>query len=151
MCNLYSSKDLLSSENNSTYSHYCQKSWQQKWVHPKCSGLKTNQSRRSWVRNNLWRVNHLLPLHLEVYFDQPKTYNERFLEAFEDHFESRKFDEFTVNKKICAPKLTPFLPSFLPSPPHNRCFNSHITSDTPKFSHGHMTSHECLHGSYTKW
>ncbi len=35
MCNLYSSKDLLSSENNSTYSHYCQKSWQQNWVHPK--------------------------------------------------------------------------------------------------------------------
>ncbi len=29
MCNLYSSKDLRSSENNSTYSHYCQKSWQQ--------------------------------------------------------------------------------------------------------------------------
>ncbi len=26
MCNLYSSNDLLSSENNSTYSHYCQKS-----------------------------------------------------------------------------------------------------------------------------
>ncbi len=25
MCNLYSSKDLLSSETNSTYSHYCQK------------------------------------------------------------------------------------------------------------------------------
>ncbi len=25
MCTLYSSKDLLSSENNSTYSHYCQK------------------------------------------------------------------------------------------------------------------------------
>ncbi len=25
MCNLYSSKDLLSSEYNSAYSHYCQK------------------------------------------------------------------------------------------------------------------------------
>ncbi len=35
MCNLYSSKDLLFSENKSTYSHYCQKSWQQNWVHPK--------------------------------------------------------------------------------------------------------------------
>ncbi len=38
-----------------------------------CSGLKTNQSRRSWVRNNLWRVNHPLHLHLEVYFDRPKN------------------------------------------------------------------------------
>ncbi len=35
MCNLYSSKDLLFSENKSTYSHYCQKSWQQNGVHPK--------------------------------------------------------------------------------------------------------------------
>ncbi len=31
MCNLYSSKDLLSSKNNSSYSHYCQKRWQQNW------------------------------------------------------------------------------------------------------------------------
>ncbi len=38
MCNLYSSKDLKSFENNSTYSHYWQKSWQKK---PKYTQLKT--------------------------------------------------------------------------------------------------------------
>ncbi len=35
MCSLYRSTNLLSSKNNSTYSHYCPNNWQQKLVHPK--------------------------------------------------------------------------------------------------------------------
>ncbi len=45
MCNLYSSKYLLSSKNNSTYSHYCQKRWQQNWVHPDNSYMSFNHAK----------------------------------------------------------------------------------------------------------
>ncbi len=63
MCNLYSSKDLLSSENNSTYSHYCQK-----------AGNKTEYTLSD---NSYTSFNHAKPHVLFVMF--------MFLSAWQDH------------------------------------------------------------------
>ncbi len=58
--------------------------------------------------------------HLKIILDQERLMNLR-------------------STKKCVLSHSP--PSFPASSPHNRCLNSHIISDTPKFTHGHMTSH----------
>ncbi len=63
MCNLYSSKDLLSYENNSTYSHYCQKAG--------------NKSEYTLSDNSYTSFNHAKPHVLFIMF--------MFLSAWQDH------------------------------------------------------------------
>ncbi len=113
--------------------------WWPKTRNEWCSGLKTNQSRRSWVRNNLWRVNHPLHLHLEVYFDQPKNLQWKSSCSIWRSFWIKRVWWIYGQQKKCVLPLSPL--SFPASSSHNRCLNSHIISDTPKFTHGHMTSH----------
>ncbi len=59
MYNLYCSKDFLSSENNSTYSHYCQQPY-----HPAAQDRLPTEAKQGWAGQYLdgdsWKTRFLL-------------------------------------------------------------------------------------------
>ncbi len=60
------------------------------------------------------------------------------MKGFLQHLKIILNQESLMNLRSTKKCVLPHSPA---SSPHNRCFNSYIISDTPKFSHGHMTSH----------